>query len=296
MFVSCKTGVFLIKSSHLSMCQHCVNMFMVQLNCSFIPFGCIKKKRAGNGNACLCCNKRAEMNFSVCIKQSDERSRYGGWRFAHTIGLIQHTKAAHCVEEMWAIAEMNSNWKVWMASLIESKHAERQIIFCSRLFMLVLVGLSHCFHVRESCQRRNYCSGSFFVMAERKGLFFCLPTLLPGRKRTLIWYGTCCHPPGSADAGFPRQRRHEMCPAARLYSMSGRSHLNSLSSDHPGRHVLLAAPYKSIQPGTHARIVNSYKPQLSLRSSSGLFEIFPSRDGKVISNRDRKTLVQPFRI
>lgn len=172
MFVSCKTGVFLIKSSHLSMCQHCVNMFMVQLNCSFIPFGCIKKKRAGNGNACLCCNKRAEMNFSVCIKQSDERSRYGGWRFAHTIGLIQHTKAAHCVEEMWAIAEMNSNWKVWMASLIESKHAERQIIFCSRLFMLVLVGLSHCFHVRESCQRRNYCSGSFFVMAERKGLFF----------------------------------------------------------------------------------------------------------------------------
>lgn len=108
----------------------------------------------------------------------------GGWRFAHTIGLIQHTKAAHCVEEMWVIAEMNSNWKVWMASLIESKHADRQIIFWSRLFMLVLVGLSHCFHVRESCQLQNYWSGSFLSWQNGK-VSFCLPTPLPGHKRTL---------------------------------------------------------------------------------------------------------------
>lgn len=147
----------------------------------------------------------------------------GGWRFAHTIGLIQHTKAAHCVEEMWAIAEMNSNWKVWMASLIESKHTERQIIFWSRLFMLVLVGLSHCFHVRESCQRQNYCSGSFFVMAERKGLFLSTYPAARAQTNSLLRCGACCHPPGLADAGFPRRRRREMCPVTRLYSMSGYS-------------------------------------------------------------------------
>lgn len=112
----------------------------------------------------------------------------GSWKFAHTIGLIQCTKMAHCAEEMWAIAEMNSNWKVWMASLIKSKHTESQIIFWSWLFMLVLVGPSHCFHVRESCQLQKYCgrlfSPAFFfvVISEGKGALFVY--LLPGCKRT----------------------------------------------------------------------------------------------------------------
>lgn len=177
----------------------------------------------------------------------------GGWRFAHTIGLIQHTKAAHCVEEMWAIAEMNSNWKVWMASLIESKHAERQIIFWSRLFLLVLVGLSHCVHVREreSCQLQNYGSGSFFCHGREK--------------RSLFVYLLCCQganelsPPIWGLLSPSRLSRCWVSTATEAWNVAGSQAVQyewpfcliSLSSVHSGRHVWLAAPYKSILPGTH---------------------------------------------
>lgn len=121
--------------------------------------------------------------ISLCAwRQSDERSQYRQLKVGTHNGSNSAHKGRHCVEEIWAIADTNCNWKVWMASLIESEHAHRQIIFRSRL--LVLVGLSHCLHMRESCQLWDYCSGSFLSWQNGK-VSFCLPTPLPGHKRTL---------------------------------------------------------------------------------------------------------------
>lgn len=211
----------------------------------------------------------------------------GSWRFAHTIGLIQHTKAAHCVEEMWAIAEMNSNWKVWMASLIKSKHAERQIIFWSRLFMLVLVGRSHCFHVWESCQLQNYCSGSFFVVSERK--------------RSLFVYLPCCQ--GTNELSPPMWGFVVTLQAQPMPGFHGDGGVKCALQ--PGCTVWVAIPFhffvswpfsmaatnKSIQPGARVHVVNSYKLQHSLQSSSGLFW---SRDGKAKGKGSSATRIKNF--
>ena len=84
-----------------------------------------------------------------------------------------------------------------------------------------------------------------------RSLFVYLPHCQGANELSLLRYGVCCRPPGSADAGFPQRRRRETHPVAKLYNMSGHSVWFSLSSVHSGRHVWRAAPYKSIQPGTH---------------------------------------------
>lgn len=115
----------------------------------------------------------------------------GGWKFARTIGLNQHTKAAHCAGEMWVIPQMNSNWKVWMASLIKSKHIERHVIFRSRLVILVWVAL-----LSNQTRSNSRIIFLFFIkQQERKRptiflfLFVCYPNLKLRSKLTpsLVW-------------------------------------------------------------------------------------------------------------
>lgn len=156
--------------------------------------------------------------ISLCAwRQSDDRSQYRRLKVGtHNRSNSAH-KGRHCVEEIWAIADTNCNWKVWMASLIESEHAHRQIIFRSRL--LVLGGLSHSLHERELSAVRLL-QWEFFVMAERKGLFLSTDPAARAQTNSLHQYGAYCHPPGSADAGFPRRRRREIYPVAWLYSVS----------------------------------------------------------------------------
>jgi len=159
----------------------------------------------------------------LCVHKGNVMREHdmGDWKFAHTIALIQHTKAAHCVEEMWAIAKMNSNWKVWMACLIKSKHAERQIIFRSRLLVLILVGLTHWFHVKESCQLQNYCSGIFYVREKR--VFLSSYPTASTQTNSFLQSEDCCNPLSSTDAELPRRQRRETCQVASLYSTSGHS-------------------------------------------------------------------------
>lgn len=167
----------------------------------------------------------------------------GGWRIAHTIGLIQQAKAAHCVEEMWAIAEMNSDWKVWMASLFESKYAERQIILWSRLFLVVLVGF---LHERELSAATFLVFSLLFCHGRMESSLFVYITHCQNEPFPLIRFH--CHPAGSADAKFPWQQTHEMHPAARLYSVS-LLHLPPFRQ--PG------AAYKSIQAGTDMHFLHA---------------------------------------
>lgn len=91
-------------------------------------------------------------------------------------------------------------------------------------------------------------------MAEWRGLFLSTYPAARAQTNSLLRYGVCCRPPGSADAGFPRRRRRETHPVAKLYNMSGHSVWFSLSSVLSGRHVWRAAPYKSIQAGTHIHV------------------------------------------
>lgn len=174
----------------------------------------------------------------------------GGWRFAHTIGLIQHTTAAHCAEEMWAIAEMNSNWKVWLASLIESKNAESQIIFWSRRIVLVLVGLSHRFHVSASCQMQDYCRlFSFFSHGrmERSLLSAYFSARVQNELSPPIW-------------GSLSPRRLSWCLVSTAMEAWNAPRSQAVqyfilsSSDHLGRRVCLAAAQKSMRPGTHVHV------------------------------------------
>lgn len=211
----------------------------------------------------------------------------GGWSFAHTIGLIQRTKVAHCVEEMWAIVEMNSNWKVWMASLVKSKHTERQIIFCSRLFALVLVGFSYCVHVSESCQLLNYCSGSFLSYQKGKGLLLSTNLAAGVQTNPLLPLQGLLSPSRLSRCCVSTVTEAWSAPSSQALQYEWPYCLVSLSPDCSEKHIWLAAPYKSIHPGTHTHIVNSDKLQHSLQSSSGLFEFFQSRDGKVKGHRQR---------
>lgn len=202
----------------------------------------------------------------------------GGWRFAHTIGLIQHTKAVHCVAEMWAIAEMNSNWKVWMASLIKSKHAERQIIFWSRLFMLYLD-----FHTASmwavSCR---ITAVGVFCHSRKEKVSICLTTLLPGRKGTLsfLQYRDMLSPSRLSRCMLPMKMEAWNVPSSQAVQYEWPFCLISLSAVHSERHVWLTAAHQSIQTGTHMHVINSYKLHHSLQSSWALLSFFRVEMGK----------------
>lgn len=102
---------------------------------------------------------------------------------------------------------------------------------------------------------------------------FCLPN--PLQANSLHQYGAYCHPPGSADAGFPRRRRREIYPVASLYSVSFLCLRVGLDG-----HVWRAAVHRSIQAGTHRHVVNSFMFMRSSTAPPGHFEFLPTEMGR----------------
>lgn len=143
-----------------------------------------------------------------------------------TIALIQQTKASHCLKEIWEIAKMKSNWKVWMAFFIESKPCERETVFRCRLFRLVFTALSLGFHV--SC--RITAEGVFFSHSRKeKGPFFvylhhCQVANKPSfKERGPLSNGCCFHGDRGMKCSLLIQYEWPFC-------------LSSLSSDCPEKH------------------------------------------------------------
>lgn len=136
---------------------------------------------------------------------------------------------------------------------------------------------------RESRQLLNYFCRSlvcfvfffFLVVAEWKGLFLSTYPAARAQANSLHQYGAYCHPPGSADAGFPRRRRREIYPVASLYSVSFLCLRVGLDG-----HVWRAAAHRSIQAGTHRHAVNSFMFMRSSTSPPGHFEFLPTEMGR----------------